>query len=135
MSPDGPFSWRDRSVSGAHTEADVRRMALQVCEWYGGACVLYAVDAAVAAPLPSGLPPFHPPMLVRAGPLDTASVPFIPDDQPPLIADYITPPSPKALALGVQLPALEYAPAPTLPPPRRPPLPPSLPPATARLPY
>src|SRR5258708_40301771 len=80
MSPDGPFSWRDRSVSGAHTEADVRRMALQVCEWYGGACVLYAVDDAVAAPLPSGLPPFHPPMLVRAGPLDTASVPFLPGD-------------------------------------------------------
>jgi hypothetical protein len=114
MSPDGAFSWRDRSVSGAHTEADVQRMALQVCEWYGGACVLYAVDDAVAAPLPSGLPPFHPPMLVRAGPLDTASVPFIRDDQRPLIADYIARPSPKALALGVQVPIIEYASAATI---------------------
>jgi hypothetical protein len=114
MSPDGAFSWRDRSDSGAHTEDDVRRNALQVCEWYGGACVLYAVDDAVAAPLPSGLAPFHPPILVRAGPLDAASVPFIRDDQRSLIADYIERPSPKALALGVQLPVIEYASAATI---------------------
>jgi hypothetical protein len=114
MSPDGAFSWSDRSASGAHAEADVQRMALQVCEWYGVACVLYAVDDAVVAPLPSGLPPFHPPMLVRAGPLDPASVPFIRDDQRPLIAEYIARPSPKALALGVQLPVIEYASAATI---------------------
>lgn len=114
MSPDGAFSWRDRSASGAHTEGDVRRMALQVCEWYGGACVLYAVDDAVVAPLPSGLAPFHPPILVRTGPLHAANVPFIRDDQRPLIADYIARPSPKALALGVQLPVIEYASAATI---------------------
>jgi hypothetical protein len=71
--------------------------------------VLYAVDDGLVAPLPSGLAPFHPPILVRAGPLDAASVPFIRDDQRPLIADYVTRPSPKALALGVQLPVIEYA--------------------------
>ena len=114
MSLDGAFSWRDRTASGAHTEADVQRMALQVCEWYGGACVLYAVDDAVVARLPSGLPPFHPPMLVRAGPLDAASVPFIRDDQRPLIAEYMARSSPKALALGVQLPVIEYASAATI---------------------
>ena len=114
MSPDGAFSWRDRSPSGAHTEAEIQRMALQVCEWYGVACVLYAIDDAVVAPLPSGLPPFHPPLLVRAGPLDPASVPFIRDDQRPLIAEYIARPSPKALALGVQLPVIEHASAATI---------------------
>jgi hypothetical protein len=114
MSPDGVFSWHDRSDSGAHSEDDVRRMALQVCEWYGGACVLYAVDDAVVAPLPSGLAPFHPPILVRAGALDAASVPFIRDDERRLIADYMARPSPKALALGVQLPVVEYASAATI---------------------
>lgn len=114
MSPDGAFGWYQRSTAGPHTQADAERMALQTCEWYGGACVLYAVDDAVVAPLPSGLAPFHPPILVRSGPLDAATVPFIRDDQRALIADYVARPAPKALALGVGAPIIEYASAATL---------------------
>ncbi len=108
MSPDGAFGWFNRSDAGPHTAADAARMALQTCEWYGGACILYAVDDAVVAPLPSGLAPFHPPVLVRSGALDPASVPFIRDDQRPLIADYLARPTPKVLVLGTDSPVIAY---------------------------
>lgn len=114
LSPDGAFGWYQRSAAGPHTAGDAERMALEACEWYGGACVLYAVDDAVVAPLPSGLAPFHPPILVRSGPLDAATVPFIRDDQRALIAAYRARPSPKALALGVEAPVVESASAATL---------------------
>jgi hypothetical protein len=113
LSPDGAFGWYQRSATGPHTKDDAERMALETCEWYGGACVLYAVDDAVVAKLPSGLAPFHPPILVRAGPLDAATVPFIRDDQRGLVAAYRALPSPRALALGVEAPVVEYASAAT----------------------
>src|SRR5216683_2554696 len=108
MSPDGAFGWYNRSDAGAHTAADAARMALQTCEWLGGACILYAVDDAVVAPLPSGLAPFHPLVLVRSGALDPASVPFIRDDQRSLIVDYVARPAPKVLVLGVDSPMIAY---------------------------
>jgi hypothetical protein len=114
LSPDGAFAWYGRNADGPHTAADAERMALEACEWYAGACVLYAVDDAVVAPLPSGLAPFHPPILVRSGRLDAATVPFIRDDQRASIAAYRARPSPKALALGVEAPVVEYASAATM---------------------
>jgi hypothetical protein len=108
LSPDGAFGWFNRSDAGPHTAADAARMALQTCEWFGGACTLYAVNDAVVAPLPSGLAPFHPSILVRSGPLDPASVPFIRDDQRPSIDDYLARPAPKVLVLGVDAPVIAY---------------------------
>lgn len=90
---------RDRD--GLRTDADVARLALERCEWLtGGACILYARNAQTVALLPSGLAPFHPPRLVRAGRLTVDAVPFIRDDQRPQIAKYLTAGTPKALALS-----------------------------------
>jgi len=54
------------------------------------------------------LAPFHPPVLVRSGALDPASVPFIRDDQRSLIVDYVARPAPKVLVLGVDSPMIAY---------------------------
>ncbi|HLZ66053.1 MAG TPA: C13 family peptidase [Aliidongia sp.] len=90
---------RDRD--GRRTEADVARLALERCEWLtGGACILYARDERPVALLPSGLPPFHPPRLMRAGRLTIETVPFIRDDQRPQIERYLAAETPKALALS-----------------------------------
>lgn len=90
---------RDRD--GRRTEADVARLALERCEWLtGGACILYARDEQPVALLPSGLAPFHPPRLVRAGRLTIETVPFIRDDQRPQIEHYLAGETPKALALS-----------------------------------
>jgi hypothetical protein len=90
---------RDRE--GLRTDADVARLALERCEWLtGGACILYARNAQVVALLPSGLAPFHPPRLIRAGRLTAQTVPFIRDDQRPRIARYLAAATPKALALS-----------------------------------
>jgi hypothetical protein len=95
----GTVAW---AASGAgETPEDVARLALQRCEWRsGGACILYARNAGLAAAGAAGLPEIHPPMLIRTGPVEAATVPFIRDDQRPLIAAYLARPSPKALALG-----------------------------------
>jgi hypothetical protein len=90
---------RDRD--GLRSESDVARLALERCEWLtGGACILYARNAEVVALLPSGLAPFHPPLLVRSGPLSAAIVPFIRDDQRAEIQRYLADPAPKALAIS-----------------------------------
>jgi hypothetical protein len=90
---------RDRD--GRRSDADVARIALQRCEWLaGGACILYARDGHPVALLPSGLAPFHPPLLVRAGHLTPAVVPFIRDDQRPQIERYLAGETPKALAIS-----------------------------------
>jgi hypothetical protein len=88
---------------GSHkrTEDDVARLALERCEWLtGGACVLFARDDVTASVPSSGLPIFHPRLLVRAGQVTPATVPFIRDDQRPEIADYLALTGPKALALS-----------------------------------
>lgn len=95
----GTVAW----VSGAagETPDDVARLALQRCEWRsGGACVLYARNDDLAAAGPAGQPPLHPSMLVRAGPVSPATVPFIRDEQRDRIKAYLQLPGPKALALG-----------------------------------
>jgi hypothetical protein len=90
-----------RGLDSLRTETDVARLALQRCEWLtGGACILYARDGQSVALLPSGLAPFHPPRLVRSGPLTAAVVPFIRDDQRPEIERYLAVQGPKALALS-----------------------------------
>jgi len=90
---------RDRD--GRRTVADVARLALERCEWLtGGACILYARNAQPVALLPSGLAPFHPPRLIRAGQLTVETVPFIRDDQRPQIERYLAAETPKALALS-----------------------------------
>ena len=90
-----------RGRDGRRSEDDVARIALQRCEWLaGGACILYARDEHPVALMPSGLAPFHPPLLVRAGLLTPAVVPFIRDDQRPQIEHYLTSETPKALALS-----------------------------------
>ncbi len=90
---------RDRD--GLRSEDDVARIALQRCEWLaGGACILYARDEHTVALLPSGLAPFHPPLLVRTGRLTPAVVPFIRDDQRPDIERYLASTAPRALALS-----------------------------------
>lgn len=83
------------------TEDDVARLAVQRCELIsGGACILFARDNTMTELLPSGQPPFHPLLLVRSGTVEPATVPFIRDDQRQQIAQYLTLPSPKALALS-----------------------------------
>jgi hypothetical protein len=90
---------RDRD--GRRTEDDVARLALERCEWLtGGACILYARDERPVELLPSGLPPFHPPRLVRWGRLTSETAPFIRDDQRPQIERYLEAATPKALALS-----------------------------------
>ena len=87
--------------AGRRTADDVARIALQRCEWLtGGGCVLYARDAQTTALLTSDLPPFHPQILTREGPLRAATVPFIRDDQRSQIMDYAGMKGPKALALS-----------------------------------
>jgi hypothetical protein len=90
---------RDRA--GLRTDDDVARLALERCEWLiGGGCILYARGAHTVALLPSGLAPFHPQVLVRGGPVDPATVPFIRDDQRPEIVRYLAEAAPRALALS-----------------------------------
>ena len=101
ITPAGFTSIMSHDKDPAASADDVARMAIQRCELVsGGACVLYARDNAVTLVLPSGQPPFHPELLVRAGTLDPATAPFIRDDQRPEIARYLTLPEPKALALS-----------------------------------
>jgi Peptidase C13 family len=87
--------------TGKRTADDVARIALQRCEWLtGGGCVLYARDDRTTASLAYDLPPFHPQLLVREGPLRADIVPFIRDDQRTQILDYAAMKGPKALALS-----------------------------------
>jgi hypothetical protein len=109
LSPDGFFTWEAARPSDGLTPADVKRLALQRCEWSGGPCILYVVDDRVIAPLPSGLAPFHPPLLARSGLVEPATVPFIRDDQRSIVADYLRLAGPKALALGRERPVIAYA--------------------------
>jgi len=101
LTPAGFTSIMSHEKDPAASADDVARLALQRCELVsGGACILYARDNGVTLVLPSGQPPFHPELLVRAGTLDPATAPFIRDDQRPEIARYLTLPEPKALALS-----------------------------------
>jgi hypothetical protein len=101
ITPAGFTSIMSQQKDPAASADDVARLALQRCELVsGGACILYARDNTVTLVLPSGQPPFHPELLVRAGTLDPATAPFIRDAQRPEIARYLTLPEPKALALS-----------------------------------
>jgi Peptidase C13 family len=101
LTPAGFFAIGTQDQSGAASADDVARLALQRCELVsGGACILFARDNTMTDLLPSGQAPFHPLLLVRGGTLDPTSVPFIRDDQRPLIAQYLAMPDPKALALS-----------------------------------
>lgn len=87
--------------AGRRSADDVARIALQRCEWFtGGGCILYARNAMTTALMQSGLPPFHPQILVREGSVEVDSVPFIRDDQRGQIRDYLGIAGPKALALS-----------------------------------
>lgn len=109
LSPEGAFAWAAATPADNLTRADAERLAVQRCEWFGGPCVLYSVDDRVVAPLPSGLVPFHPPLLARSGPVEPAAVPFIRDDQRPIVAEYLKLAGPKALVLGFGQPVVTYA--------------------------
>jgi len=101
ITPAGFFAIGTQDQSGAATEDDVARLALQRCELVsGGACILFARDNAMIELLPSGQAPFHPLVLLRSGTVDPLRVPFIRDDQRPQIARYLAMPDPKALALS-----------------------------------
>lgn len=101
LAPVGFATVAARDGLGRRTADDVARIALQRCEWLtGGGCILYARDDVTVAPLPSGLPPFHPQILAREGAVTADSVPFIREDQRGLVAAYMKLPDPKALALS-----------------------------------
>jgi hypothetical protein len=95
----GTVTW----VGGSRGETpdDAARIAVQRCEFEsGGACVLFARNLNLTAAAGSGLPPEHPPLLVRAGRVTAETVPFIRDAQRHEIAAYLAEPGPKALALS-----------------------------------
>jgi hypothetical protein len=101
VTPGGFISVMTDDRSGRRSADDVARMALQRCEWLtGGACILFARNDQITELLPSGLPPFHPELLVRSGAIDRTAVPFIRDDQRPLIDEYLAQSGPKALAIS-----------------------------------
>jgi hypothetical protein len=102
ISPDGGFvNWRSDAGNGRLTTADVRRLALQLCEWQdGGACTLYAEGDAVAAPLPSGVYRLERQSLIRSGALDLGRVAFVPEAGRPALAAYENLRRPKVLALN-----------------------------------
>jgi hypothetical protein len=107
LTPAGLLEIGAQDQSGLASADDVARLALQRCELVsGGACILFARDNMMEELQPSGAAPFHPLLLVRSGELDPRGTPFIRDDQRPQIAQYLTLPGPKALALSPGHPEL-----------------------------
>jgi hypothetical protein len=101
VTPGGFLSPVTQDPAGRRSEDDVARLAIERCEWLtGGACILFARDNRIGELMPSGMPPFHPLLLLRSGPLDAATMPFIRDDQRGEIAAYLAEPGPKALAVS-----------------------------------
>ena len=99
--PDGLIVWMDKNQAGTGEPDEIARLVLERCELIaGGACVLYARDDRVTSLLPSGLAPFHPPMLVRTGRFDPAALPFVASDRRDLAEAYAGWQPPKALALS-----------------------------------
>jgi hypothetical protein len=100
LTPEGFLTMVDGRGGGRGPD-DVARLALERCEFVtGGACILFARDQAMVAPMPSGLLPFHPEILARDGAVTAARVPFIEPGARPHIDAYLALPGPKALALS-----------------------------------
>jgi hypothetical protein len=99
--PDGLAVWLDADTGGTKNADDLARLVLERCELIsGGGCVLYARDDRVVRLLPSGMAPFHPPVLVRTGRFRPDDLPFIPARRRDEAVDYAADPGPKALALS-----------------------------------
>ncbi|MGQ0662921.1 MAG: C13 family peptidase [Pseudomonadota bacterium] len=98
------FGWGSRDGDQRRTLDDVRRIALQFCEWINSTrCVLYAVnDRALAQARGEGLP-LHAPALARWGVFDPALVPFVREDERTRAAGYAALPRPKAVAINPRL--------------------------------
>jgi hypothetical protein len=99
--PDGLAIWMNAETAGTRDPDDIARLVLERCELIaGGACVLYARDDRVTRLLPSGLAPFHPPLLMRGGRIGPGPYPFAPAMRQDAAAEYPAMASPKALAVS-----------------------------------
>jgi len=113
LTPEGFMTIVD-GHGGGRTADEVARLALERCEFVtGGACILFARDQMMVAPMPSGLLPFHPPILPREGMVSAADVPFIPPEARARVDSYLALPAPKALALSPTQGALAIGTGPT----------------------